>query len=411
MDARVIGAGCLWWGLVAAAVVAGSVDEPVEVPVRTFEIEYAVNPEAEPLDAVQVWYTMDRGSSWHLYGVDADRQSPVAFNAPAEGLYGLYIVLTNATGPSSPPPTASDAAHSWVFVDYTAPVVQVHPPRLTAVLGESVLQIRWTALDDHLTNRPVELAYRLPPNTSWQPVTVNPVANTGRYDWHVPDGLTGPVTVRVTVRDRGGHRNESVSPIVEVPARTGLTTASLSPTGPAPAGTYSRATGRTPAQTKARELHREALELLGRGDDRAAIMQLREAVRLDPTLTDAFAELGGILYRVGDSDGALDAYELALQQNPALRSALIGAAEIETQQQRYTAAARRLRQVLSTNRKDVEVWMNLGDLALLQGDQLTAKQNYLRAVSLDPEQIEIVAAAQKRLKMINDASRVYPQGQ
>ena len=73
--------------LLLAAVAHASVDQPIRVNTRVFDIEYEVNAASLPLDAVQLWYTKDGGKSWHQYGPDDDRQSPISFEAPAEGLY------------------------------------------------------------------------------------------------------------------------------------------------------------------------------------------------------------------------------------------------------------------------------------------------------------------------------------
>ena len=53
---------------------------------RQFEIAYQVNEDALPLRAVELWYTFDRGQTWHNYGRDEDSASPMSFAAPREGL-------------------------------------------------------------------------------------------------------------------------------------------------------------------------------------------------------------------------------------------------------------------------------------------------------------------------------------
>lgn len=390
----------------AAGVNAATLDDPTRVPSRVFEIQYEVNAEAQPLDSVQLWYTLDRGRTWHLYGADEDRQPPFTFNAPAEGLYGLFFVVSNATGVSSNPPDGNAAAHHWVFVDYTPPVVQVHPPRPTTVMGKPVVQLRWTALDTHLDSRPIELAYRRPPDTRWYPLTDARLPNTGRYDWRVPHDLTGPVELRVSARDKGGHYAEAISDPFEVQL------ASAAASTRQDAGTMNsrlleQTSATTGARARATNLYAQALNLRDRGDDNGAIKRLREAGRLDPEFTEAFAALAPILYRAGNPERALDAYKIVLRQQPNQRAALRGSAQIETQQRNYPSAETRLRKVLEQNPSDVEVWMHLGDLALLQGDELSAREHYLRAITLDPKATEVIAEAKKRFELLDSMSRKY----
>ena len=140
MQRRVFWHGCLTGVLCLVCPAQGG--EPTHAQSRVFDIAYVVNREALPLEAVVLWYTLDQSQSWHQYGADEDRQSPFVFNAPTEGLFGLFFVVTNATGASSQPPTASTKPHHWVFVDYTPPIAQLHSPRVTSALGQPVVQCR-----------------------------------------------------------------------------------------------------------------------------------------------------------------------------------------------------------------------------------------------------------------------------
>jgi Flp pilus assembly protein TadD len=400
MGRRLIGHGCLLVliGGVGSLEVYGA--DPLPVQARVFDIDYAVSEEALPLDSVQLWYTMDRGEAWHRYGLDEDRQSPISFHAPSEGLFGFFVVLSNATGQSSRPPTRSTQPHFWAFVDYTPPVVQLHPARQTTLLGQRVLQIRWTAIDAHLGSRPVEIACRRPPADAWLPVSTDPLANTGRYDWRLPEDVVGQVAVRVTVRDKGGHAVESEQQVCEITAAGPGDSALVGGDGNAPEVTDA-------ARARAERLFREGLAHRDRGEYRLGVARMREAVRLDPRSAEAFAEMAGMLYRMDDIDRALHAYEIALEQEPTLRSALQGAAMVDRQKKDYTSAAARLRTILRHHPDDAEVWMNLGDIAIFQGDEVMARECYTRAVETDPMATQVIEDARKRLALMAKVSRTY----
>ena len=136
---------------------------------------------------------------------------------------------------------------------------------------------------------------------------------------------------------------------------------------------------------------------------------MREAVKLDPMLTAGFGELGGMPYQLGDLDRALTAYEIALDQQPTLRKALQGAAKVYRQRKDYASAARRLRTILRYNPKDAETWMNLGDIGIFQGDELLARECYVRAAQIDEQASDIIEQAQKRLALMAEVSRSYQQ--
>ena len=143
------------------------------------------------------------------------------------------------------------------------------------------------------------------------------------------------------------------------------------------------------------------------GDHRRGIARMREVVGLDPQMTEAFAELGGMLYFLSDFERALSAYDLALQQRPTMRAALQGSAKVYRQLADYASAARHLRTILRYNPDDAETWMNLGDLGIFQGDEVLARECYLRATQIDPEAKAIIEQARQRLALMAEVSRTY----
>ena len=402
--------GCLVALTLGLALPGAAAEEPVRVRSQVFDIEYSVNGGALPLDSVRLWYTQDGGANWQVYAFDEDRQSPVIFHAPGEGLFGFFLVLTNATGASSPPPGPSTTAHQTAFVDFSPPVVQLHPLRLTSMLGQRVLQIRWTAIDSQLDARPIELNYQRPPAGPWIPVSTDPLANTGRYDWRLPDDLTGAVTLRVTVSDQGGHRTDSETQTLELlavgsdlpPSAASSASGSALPLAADDAATVA---GSKRAGERVARLFAEAQAHRDRGEYAEGIARLREVVKLNPQMTEAFAEMGGLLYRVGDLDRSLNAYQIALRQQPALREALRGAAMVDQQRKDYASAAERLRTILRNNPNDAEIWMSLGDIAVFQGDEIRARECYTRATQIDPQAARIIADARQRLALMAEPSR------
>lgn len=408
--------GCLLFAVGALSTVAARSDEPVQVQSRVVDIEYAVNNSALPLNSVQLWYTLDDGFTWRGAGFDDDRQSPITFHAPQEGLYGFFVVVANSTGPSSTPPTQGLKPHLRAFIDDTPPIVQLHPVHQTTTLGQRVLQIRWSAIDSYLGSRPVTIAYQRPPDQTWYPVTPDPMANTGRFDWRLPESLTGPVAIRLTVRDGGGNQVNSERRVVEVapapaPAETQrVDTRPVAPTRDAVYAAFSAGRSETTAtRTRAPSLFDEAMELRDRGEYREGIMRLREAVKLNPRWPDAFAQMGDMLYRIGDLDRSLNAYELALREQPSMRTALRGAAMIHQQKKDHPSAARYLRRILRYDANDAEVWMNLGDIAIYQGDEVLARECYTRATRTDLSATQIIDDARKRLALMAEVSRRYQQ--
>ena len=84
-------------GAIAPASANPSSAAPIPVQARVFDVDYTVNKSALPLDSVELWYTADRGKTWHRYGLEEDRQSPISFHDPAAGTLGFCVVGKNAT--------------------------------------------------------------------------------------------------------------------------------------------------------------------------------------------------------------------------------------------------------------------------------------------------------------------------
>lgn len=415
--------GCL---LVACLAVftTQAIADVARVRSRVFELDYHINAAAQPLESVQLWYTTDDGITWHLYGYDDDRQSPVSFSAPSEGKFGFCVLAVNAAGPSSQQPARGTKPQAWVFVDYTPPVVQLHSIQPTTILGQRVIQLRWSAVDAQLPPRPVAVEFQRMPSETWQLATAEPLANTGRFDWRVPDDLSGTLGVRIVVTDNGGHRVESARHVLELTQPSPAETTPAAPMGGArPAinnvgpqrpilvgrsvhGVADAMPTNAPKR-RASELFDEALSLRDAGDARRAIARLREVAKLDPKMTSAFSEMGSMLYRLGDYVNALDAFDVAIKQKPGMKASLKGAAMALKQLNKYESSAEKLRTILRYHPSDAQTWLDLGDMGIFQGDELLARDCYIRAGEVDPQATETKEQARKRLALMAEVSRSY----
>lgn len=379
---------------------------PIPVRTQAFDIEYSTRPEAMPLDRVELWFTLDGGQLWTLFGTDSDRQSPVPFRAEFQGLHGFFVVLENGSGASSNRPESGTMPQFEAFVDFTPPVVQLHPATMTASLGQRVIQIRWTAIDAHFDPRPIHLEFQAA-GTEWNATSAEPMANTGRFDWRVPQGLAGSLNLRAWAQDRAGNRTVSevqafVLEEVRPDAAAGDTPAVDTADQPA---AETLLVGSARARQRVAELMARASVFQARGQFPEGIASLREAVRLDPASIDAFTRLGAMLILAGDPERAQEAFNLALKLNPRDRAALLGASLALRHQRDYQASAERIRTVLRYRPDDAEAWLALGDVAVFQGDELLARECYLRASRIDPNAVTIVEEAKQRLALMQETDR------
>lgn len=391
-----------WAGLISvlAALPTAAATPPDEQSVpkvrsQVFDIGYQVSEAALPLQAVHLWYTLDRGQSWRQYGRDDDAQSPMPFHARDEGLHGFYFVVTNDAGASGNIPGPDTEPQQWAMVDFTPPILQLHSAEQDPdSMAHPILRIRWTAIDQHLPTRPVGLWYRSVPAGEWAAI-VRDVANTGRYDWRIPDDVTGSIIVRATVRDLGGHLVQATSPATEVVRSRTQAADSLNAARQAH-------TAESPALDPADQTRLQALAARGvwhadRGEHRLAIARFRDALKLDAGHSEALLGMGDSLYTLGDQSPSIEAYQLLLKRDPTNRNGLESLARVLVAQRNYPAAMKQLEALVRQNPNDVMGWLELGDVTLYQGDQVRAAEHYRRAATLDPAAAEVITMAKARL--------------
>lgn len=388
---------------------------------RQIELHYRVAGSA-PDSIVELWYTRDRGASWQAYGKDDDRTSPMLFDAPSEGLYGFMLVPHLGGQPVRPLPTAYEAPQRWVFIDATPPLAQWHGVEPAENFATSrVLQLRWTAHDDNLAPRPVSLSYQSSADQNWNEID-NAVANTGLYDWRVPETVAGAVSFKLIIRDQGGHAVErTFGPIaLDKLARLTVTTATTDrPTAPAASPTPATrpdllsmldspaAPASQPAtphvdllkQRMAADLYRQGSWYLVHGQYALAAERMREAIENDPDLLEARHDLAGIFYRQQDYDRAIAEYQSVLSRNANYESALYGAALAYVAKRDYHQSREMLTRLLKINDRNAEAWLDLGDVTFMMGDVINARANWRRVQKLDSATTDVVSKAQRRLEL------------
>ncbi len=196
--------------LVGTGPVAAQAPEVPYVNTRSLEIPFQpVEAGAAPILGYQLWYTVDGGQSWQKAPKLHEGQSPLPFQAPADGRFGFIIAAKDRAGNESSPPQPGSHPDVECIIDTTAPFLEVTKPQDgDRIYAGTPMVVEWKAHDENLLEKPVTVEYRTGPEMPWEVMgreSAHPAE--GRYQWF-PPLVEGHLDVRVLVRDRGSHITE-----------------------------------------------------------------------------------------------------------------------------------------------------------------------------------------------------------
>lgn len=391
-------------------------------------ISYQTAPGASPVTEVDVWHTDDQARTWtQLPKTDDLDVGRVIFDAPAEGLYGFFIVLKNQFGASDLPPRPGTPPHQWVRVDNSAPMVQIVEARPDAdFYNNREITIRWRATDANMPDRPVRVHFRSQQTKSYRLIADDLPAQSS-FRWTVPEEVWGRVSVKVTAVDRAANsgRNtldslmiesfsQGVRPAggkgngaIDERARPGSSRPEARPAGRAEPPAAVDVVGREPPATRA--LPGEPAAALARkryqvgtwhrlnGEYAVAMARYREALRLDSSLIAAQNDLAGLLFLTGKHKAAEREFRQVLAVNPRHVPSLKSLALVQATRRNYRSAQSSLVRLLEIDSTDADAWLYLGDVTMFRGDRAAARQHWTKARGLAEASDDVRERAEKRL--------------
>ncbi|MBB01827.1 MAG: hypothetical protein CMJ47_04205 [Planctomyces sp.] len=181
------------------------------VPSRNFQIDYEVSGVGPSgVGVVEVFITQDNGGQWWRYGVDADRQSPVAIQVPADGRYGFCFRIHSGVGNAEPPPQPGDAPQVQLQVDSTAPHLKLLQTRQGRGSQLREVTVDWDHVDDNPTDAPVSVFVGGSSKGPWQLID-DQIVDRGSHTFQLPHNPPAQLFVKLQAIDRAGNRSEAVS--------------------------------------------------------------------------------------------------------------------------------------------------------------------------------------------------------
>jgi hypothetical protein len=185
---------------------------PPVLGTRSVELRFRVDERgAAEIVGYRIHFTLDGGRSWQSQDIAA-AGSPVVFQAPRDGRYGLLLSAVDAAGGRGPAPQPGAAPTIEAIVDTTPPAIRLlRPDRPDLVPPDGRVEIEWEVRDENLGPEPVEVAASQD-GGPWEAIWTGAPAR-GKRTWNVPL-LPGEVKLRVRARDLGGNSAEEVTSTV-----------------------------------------------------------------------------------------------------------------------------------------------------------------------------------------------------
>ncbi|MBN2474105.1 MAG: hypothetical protein JXB62_05835 [Pirellulales bacterium] len=234
---------------------------PIATRQTLFAIPFRID---EPTDAsrrpveVQLFVSVDRGASWHLYSKSPPTRQHFMFRATSDGEYWFMVRTLDQSGQFWPREVVGPGLR--VMVDTAPPKLDILAERGQA--GQ--ITARWTIEEPNLDAGSLKIQYRATADGPWQPVAVSGAGTdlagpvfVNEATW-LPPADAREVQIRAEVADRAG--NPSVSHAqVKLVARTASDIAAdpASASGVAsqasPAGSEASSPWRAPADSASRQ--------------------------------------------------------------------------------------------------------------------------------------------------------------
>jgi hypothetical protein len=149
---------------------------------------------------VELWGTRNNGRTWTKIATDPDLRSPMEAAFPAEGLWGIRLVVASEGG-VDPTPRPGSAPNSYVEIDMVPPVVSAP----IAKVDRDWIRLRWSAKDKNLVPDSAKVSYSTDPQGPWR-LIASQLKATDAFTWK-PRGeqFTQPLYFRVEVQDKAGN--------------------------------------------------------------------------------------------------------------------------------------------------------------------------------------------------------------
>lgn len=170
------------------------------------------------LKDARLWISQDDGTSWSEGSWINDPFKTVAWKAPADGRYRLYILATDQAGNPSPTPKGKAEDQFVLLVDSTRPVVQLGSAigiveadkpagNRTSFKAGTRVAVPFTVKDANLDAKSAAVYLQTDSAKGWDLLAEN-LATDAAYRFALPTVATKTARIKVLAKDAAGNVGE-----------------------------------------------------------------------------------------------------------------------------------------------------------------------------------------------------------
>jgi hypothetical protein len=197
-------AALMAWALLASRPEKAMAQQSYYAEQPSFVIPVIPDPSDRRTSAILLHVSEDYGKSYQYVATASPNQRGVPFKAPRDGWYWFAVQTQDSTGQLNPASMSAAQPALKVCVDTQAPTVLLKqgPPN-----KDSTQTIEWELRDENLDIATMRLEYRAQGARDWVPLPAQQIpAGTHVFN----PGITTPVEVRLTVRDKARNVGEQI---------------------------------------------------------------------------------------------------------------------------------------------------------------------------------------------------------
>lgn len=360
---------------------------------------------------VRTWVRRPPDATWTAADTTTVAAHSLRYDAPADGLFEFFVVVTNAAGASSPAPTESSTPQLSVLVDTAAPLVQVHRADWAQLKELRMLKIDLSVIEENLGDDGLRVFYRFAGESHWRDGGVASLEK-GTIVWRPPLEPSRVSAVRIAATDLAGNRTFGDVPLPAVaPAghdaserprtATTLPVNLRLPDEFAAAHAVARAKPRKPkAVGKSAYLRNLGRQYLQQGRLELAIARFTGALGQSPDDPNLLVELANLHFRSNHPGQAKTYFARAAELAPQDTRALEGLALVALGEQRFDEARTHLQRLLEADPHATKYELFLGDVEHRLGRREDAIRAW-RSVADKADDLDLRRRARERLRMFD----------